>query len=207
MPGRKPCAVNNRCPPLHLDAAPQRGSLRSSLQTSADYCFPSSGLYLLSWVESVSLMSKGLWSCVVNIYQHGEPCSAGTSIPQLNSCQRPPEIQQGPFISSICLAAAQERLALNKTPVITNQKMPHLTQPAVTNTAIVVFGGWQKGCWRRCFHTCFWVTSLDQYVKKFPFYYTEMPIGMKADTRLAAFKFAILSTIKQALVCERAVSQ
>lgn len=60
---------------------------------------------------------------------------------QFNSCQRPPEIQQGPFISSICLAAAQERLALNKTPVITNQKMPHLTQPTVTNPAIVVFGG------------------------------------------------------------------
>lgn len=34
-----------------------------------------------------------------------------------------------------------------------------------------------------------------------------MPTGMKAQTRLSAVEFPILSTIKQALVCEWAVSR
>lgn len=82
--------------------------------------------------------------------------------------------------------------------------MPHLTQPTVTNTAIVAFGGLLTPLLS---HSETSVTSLDQYVKKFPFYYAEMPMGMKAHTRLVAVKFAILSTIKQALVCELAVSR
>lgn len=120
MPGRKPCAVNNRCVPLHLDVPPQRRFLRPSLQTTADYCFPSSVLDLLSWVETLSLTSKGLrprgqYLSGLWLWRHINNSSQTDASSHLKSTG-------DLFISFICLAAAQEWFALNKTAVITKHK-------------------------------------------------------------------------------------
>lgn len=139
MRGRKPFAVNNRGAPLHLHVPPRRRFLTPSLQASSgDYCFPlfSSGFALLGWDRSFDV--KQFEAEGVNIHQRGEPCSACISITSVKALPAATWNPPGTFYQLHLSRCSAERLARNKTAVIADQKMPHLTQPTVTNTAVLL---------------------------------------------------------------------